>query len=125
MLYIEENIIYLTRGDDGAIDMQAITDAQGNAYEIQEGDVLTLTVRTESGAESPVIFQTASVPGSGRMLIRGADTVNAEPGRYSADIQLTTADGLRFTIWPQLEGSQRYKSGNFKNFVIMPEVTTE
>ena len=125
MLYIEENIIYLTRGDDGAIDMDSITDTQGNAYEMQEGDMLILTVREESGAESPMIFQTSSLPGSNRLLIRSEDTAGTEPGRYTADIQLNTADGLHFTLWPPLEGSQRYKSGNFKNFVIMPEVTVE
>ena len=123
MLYLEDNILYLTKGDDGALEMTSITDAQGKEYEMQPGDTLTLTVRETPTLDSPVIFESASLPGVNRMIVRAADTANAEAGRYSADIQLTTADGLRFTIWPSIEGSARYKTSNLKNFIIMPEVT--
>lgn len=51
------------------------------------------------------------------------DTREAEVGQYSADIQLTTADGEVHTVYPRLEGKARYRKRNFKNFVIMPEVT--
>ena len=44
-------------------------------------------------------------------------------GRYSADVQLTTAEGRRYTIWPTIAGSGRYVAKSFKNFIIMPEVT--
>ena len=123
MLYLEDNILYLTKGDDGALEMTSITDAQGKEYEMQTGDTLTLTVREAPTLDSPVIFESTSLPGVNRMIVRAADTANAEAGRYSADIQLTTADGLRFTIWPSIDGSARYKTSNLKNFIIMPEVT--
>ena len=124
MLYMEENIIYITKADDGVLEMNSLVDAQGTPYELSEGDQLTLTVRSAPTDESPVVFATTSVPGSNRLVIRSADTADAEPGRYSADVQLTTADGYRFTVWPMLEGSKRYRTSNLKNFVIMPEVTT-
>lgn len=56
-------------------------------------------------------------------MLRGADTEDIDPGRYSADLQLTTGDGKRYTFWPELEGMSRYMVKNFANFVIMPEVT--
>lgn len=124
MLYIEDDVIYLTRGDDGALELNRLVDAEGTLYEMQEGDTLTMTVREVPTQESPVIFQTTSAPGSNRVVIRSADTANADPGRYSTDIQLVTADGLRFTVWPtELAGNLRYRTRNLKNFIIMPEVT--
>ena len=123
MLYLEDGILYLTKGDDGALEVGAILDARGVAYDMQDGDFLTLTVRETPTLDSPVVFQTTGLPGSNRLIVRSEDTAHAEPGRYSADIQLTTADGLRFTIWPSIEGSARYKTSNLKNFIIMPEVT--
>lgn len=122
MLKIEEGIIYLTRGDDAVIDVQ-VTKLDGAAYEMQPGDTLTLTVRETPEESSMPVFTTESDAGVARIVIKSADTANAEPGRYSADIQLTTQDEKRYTVWPDLEGSERYKTANLKNFVIMPEVT--
>ena len=62
-------------------------------------------------------------PGSSVIVLRHADTVALEVGRYSADCQLVTAEGRIHTVWPQPEGSGRYRERNFKNFVLMPEVT--
>lgn len=123
MLYLEDGILYLTKGDDGALEVASITDAQGTEYGMQPGDTLTLTVREYPTNESPVLLSTTSPPGSKRILIRNADTANIEPGRYSADVQLTTNEGYRFTVWPMLEGSKRYRTSNLKNFIVMPEVT--
>ena len=122
MLKIEEGVIYLTRGDDAVIDVQ-LTIQDGGAYEMQPGDTVTLTVRELPKEESEIILDSSSAPGSNRIIINSADTENAEVGQYSADIELLTEDGKRYTVWPDLEGSGRYKTGNMKNFVIMPEVT--
>lgn len=123
MLKIEEGIIYLTRGDDAVLQVD-VELADGSAYELQSGDSLTLTVRADPTPESPVLFSTTAAPGSNRIIINAADTSPHEQGRYSADIQLNTADGKRCTIWPELEGSKRYSKSNLKNFIIMPEVTS-
>ena len=123
MLIIEDERIYLTRGDDAVLTVENITDANGDAYTMQEGDVLTLTVRAIPKADDPVLMRIVSA--TSRLVIVHADTVAIEPGKYSADIQLTTAAGRRYTIWPLLEDAQRMKVKNWGNMIIMPEVTTE
>lgn len=124
MFYIEENKrMYITRSDDGVVEMNSLVDAEGKPYELQPGDILTLTVK-ENPTDETAIFSTSSVPGSNRLVIRSEDTRDAEIGKYSVDVQITTADGLRFTVWPMLEGSERTKKTNLKNFIIMPEVTS-
>ena len=118
MFYVEEDRIYLTRGDDAALNV-SLRDASGSTYSMQAGDVLTLTVRALPSADSPALIQIDSLPGVNRIVLRHADTV---AGEYSADIQLTSG-GQRMTVWPALEGRNRRSDANFKNFVIMPEVT--
>lgn len=121
--YIESNVIYLTRGDDAVLEISSITAADGSEYALQDTDVLTLTVRTLPSAQSPVLIQIDALPGSNRIVFRSEDTAELNVGRYSADVQLTTAEGRRYTIWPMLRGNLRYETRSFNNFVIMPEVT--
>ena len=122
--YVESGAIYITKGDDAVLEIASITAEDGSAYELQAGDVLTLTVRAAPTSLMPVLIQIDSLPGSNRIVIRHEDTVELDVGRYSADVQLTTAEGLRNTIWPQIRGSMRFSVRNYNNFVIMPEVTT-
>ena len=124
MLKIEEGIIYLTHGDDAVLDVN-MTNLEGAVYEMQPEDKLILTVREKPEENSAPLFVVESQIGTARIEIRSTDTDKTDPGQYSADIQLNTQDGKRYTVWPDLEGSARYKTSNFKNFVIMPEVTME
>ena len=121
---MESGAIYITKGDDAVLEIASITAEDGSEYELQAEDVLTLTVREAPTSLMPVLIQIDSLPGSNRIVIRHEDTVELDVGRYSADVQLTTADGLRNTIWPQISGSMRFSVRNYNNFVIMPEVTT-
>lgn len=123
--YIESDVVYLTKGDDAVLEVSCITAADGGEYALQDTDVLTLTVRSLPSAQSPVKFQIDALPGSKRIVIRHEDTAELDVGRYSADVQLTTAEGKRFTVWPTIMGSGRYVVKNFNNFVIMPEVTAK
>lgn len=118
MFYTEEGVIYLTRGDDAALSV-SLVDASGDAYTMQSGDTLTLTVRRTPADEDAVLTLTSS---SARLAISHADTADVPVGEYSADIQLTSG-GLRMTVWPELTGRSRRTEANFKNFVLMPEVT--
>lgn len=126
MLIIEDGAINITKGDDAALNVD-ITAGEGGdqAYEMGENDVLTLTVREQPSTDFPVLLQVNGLPGSKRILIRSEDTEGLEPGRYSADVQLTDGNGNIYTVWPELEGSARYKVKNLKNFIIMPEVTAK
>lgn len=123
-MIIEDGKIYMVRGDDEVLDVTLTLDDGETPYEMQSGDVLTLTVRREPSQDSEVLMQIPGAPGSTRIPIRHEDTAQLEYGAYSADIQLYTADGLRKTVWPVLEASrQRLKAGNLKNFNIASEVT--
>lgn len=121
--YLESDVIYLTKGDDAVLEVSSIEAQDGSQYELKSEDVLTLTVRALPSAESPVLIQIDSLPGINRIVLRHEDTAELNVGRYSSDVQLTTADGKRYTIWPSVSGSGRYVVKSFNNFVIMPEVT--
>lgn len=118
MFFVEDDKIYLTRGDDAALNV-TLKDSSGAAYTMASGDTLTLTVRKTPG-DDEAVFSVSS--GSTRLLIGHEDTADAQTGEYSADIQLMSG-GQRMTIWPELEGRNRKSDANFKNFVLMPEVT--
>ena len=123
--YIESDAIYLTKGDDAVLELNSITAQDGSEYELQAADVLTLTVRELPSTASPVLIQIDSLPGSRRIVIRHEDTAEVNVGRYSADVQLTTSDSKRYTLWPNITGNNRYMVKNLNNFVIMPEVTAK
>lgn len=120
MFYIEDDVMFLTKGDYGALALD-LKDGEGEPYAMQEGDTVTLTIRAEPTSESPVIAQVSAV--IPRLVLVPEDTEGVAVGEYSADIQITMADGKRFTFWPRLDGSARRRERNYKNFVIMPEVT--
>ena len=123
--YIESDVIYLTKGDDAVLEITSIATEGGTEYELQPEDVLTLTVRALPSAQSPALLQVDALPGSRRIVFGHDDTAELDVGRYSADVQLTTAEGKRYTVWPTITGSGRYVVKNLNNFVIMPEVTTK
>ena len=124
MLFVEDNVIYLTKGDDGVLPVDVSSGDE--AYVMGEQDMLTLTVRMQPSAEFPVLLEVKSTPGSNRIIFNAADTKDLEPGEYSADIQLTDGNGKVCTVWPDwsaVAASKRYRVKNIENFVIMPEVT--
>lgn len=123
--YIESDVIYLTKGDDAVLEVSSIATEGGEEYALQDTDVLTLTVRALPSADSPALIQIDTLPGSNRIVFSHDDTAELDVGRYSADVQLTTAEGKRYTVWPTITGSGRYVVKNLNNFVIMPEVTAK
>lgn len=123
--YIESDVIYLTKGDDAVLEISSIAMDSGEEYALQETDVLTLTVRALPSAQSPVLLQIDALPGSRRIVFDHDATAELDVGRYSADVQLTTAEGKRYTVWPSVSGSSRYVVKSFNNFVLMPEVTSK
>lgn len=123
MLKIIDDKIYLVRGDDAILKVE-LTQEDGTAYEMQEGDIIALTVRKLPNAESDVLLSAASGSGSNEITIPHDATAELEYGEYSADIQLTYSDGRRDTVWPgDVESGTRIKGKNMGNFVIVSEVT--
>ena len=124
MFLVEDGVIYLTRGDYAELEV-AITDSEGNAYEMVYGDTLTFSVRETPSDDSTLQFSVTSQ--TNRLIINHVDTAKMEPGQYSADVQLTSIDGKRRTVWAYVpdQANRRGRTSNWKNFVLMPEVTTE
>lgn len=123
MFRIEDNVIYITRGDSAVFGVTAYIDGDSSSpYELNEGDYFTLTVRKLASKRSDVLFSVNST--NGRIVLSNEDTSDADVGKYSADIQLNMANGDRYTIWPKFEMVKSAREYNYKNFCIMPEVTT-
>lgn len=118
MLKVENNKIYMVRGDDEVLAVAL------DGYEMGEADTLTLTVRELPSADSKVLLAITSAPGSDRIVISHADTAEVAYGAYSADVQLMTAEGLRRTVWPtNITENSRQRVANMKNFMLVSEVT--
>ena len=121
MLYIENGVIAVTRGDDATLEVTVHTSA-GEDYPMSADDTLTLTVRALPSDSQPVLLSLTSAPGSSRLVLRGADTADIAPGKYSCDIQLNRAGGGRYTVFPT-PGPEALRFCNWENFVLLPEVT--
>ena len=122
---IVDNRAFMRRGDDDS--MTVNVKANGVVTALKPTETLTLTVRKLPLRESPVIFSSTSAPGSNTIVIRPEDTKDAEYGEYSADVEMLTEDGLRKTVWPELDVESSTKkealSKCLANFVLFPEVT--
>lgn len=127
MLYLEEARdgsikINLTRGDDAVIEVP-LQNIDEEEYILGEDEYLIFDVRAVPREDSELLIHITSIPGSSRIVFTHEDTVNLEPGQYSAEIQLMTSDGKRITIWPKPTGKFKIKdTANRKNFILMPEV---
>lgn len=127
MLYLEEARdgsikINLTRGDDAVIEVP-LQNIDEEEYVLGEDEYLIFDVRAVPREDSELLIHITSIPGSSRIVFTHKDTVNLEPGQYSAEIQLMTSDGKRVTVWPKPTGKFKIKdTANRKNFILMPEV---
>ena len=123
MLYIDGDVISITRGDDATLEI-TIKKYDGTDYQMDTTDTLTLTVREKPCERCPVLLTVASEPGSNYITLTGELTANVCPGRYSYDVQLNRADGRRYTIIPDdIEPELRGRVINWQNFIVMGEVT--
>ncbi len=121
MVY-EQDTLKHTKGDTGGIKITSILLEDGTEYTLQDGDTITLTVRSKPADDSPILLQIVSK--TNELILKPEDTANIAPGKYSADIQLDTVTGDRFTIWPDKSArAMTPTAANFSNFWIWPEVT--
>lgn len=96
MLYIDDKIIKLTRGDTARLTVPIINLANNGEYTMESGDILYFTVK-KTAKDSDFLFQ-KSVTGSNSIRIRPEDTANLSFGKYKYDVQLTTATGDVYTV---------------------------
>lgn len=124
MLKVIDGKVYMRRGDDEVLDVTV--KVNGVDSDIGENETLILTVRELPDEDSPVIFESASAPGSKRIVINHADTAGVEYGQYSAGVKLITADRKRKSVWPDIDEanppSPYTLNNNMGNFIIVSEV---
>lgn len=122
MFYVERDKIYITKGDYGKLSIDLV-DGNDEPYTMQTGDRIVFTAKHIPDDINPCLI-IRSITNS--IVFDPEDTKHMTPGTYSADIQLDTPSGKKITFWPKLSGNRRIDATiNFKNFIIMPEVTTE
>lgn len=115
MLVIKNGKILLTKGDSAYINVD-LTSATGEVYEMQTGDTLTLTVRQLADDTSAVLLQAES--DNTQLHLTPEQTKQLSAGKYSYDIQLSTASGDVYTVVGAADTGT-----SLNNFMILPEVT--
>ena len=121
MIYIENDVINLTRGDDASLVVPMKT-SDGETYEMGQTDYLIFGLRELPDEGSELLLEITSEPGENTISISHDDTSALKPGFYSAEIQLMAGGEKRITVWPKLKGSMRTSKLNRKNFCLMTEV---
>ena len=124
MIYIEDGVINLTRGDDATITVP-IKRPDGTEYVLSENEYLIFALRERPESSSTLLLELQSVPGENTIDIKHSDTSDMKIGFYSAEIQLMANGGKIITVWPKLKGQSRTSKSNRKNFCLMTEVVYE
>lgn len=89
MVNVNNNNIYITRGDSADIEI-SITESTGEEYTLQDGDTITFTVKKSTRATDAVISKQIT---DWYVHLAPVDTANLDYGVYVYDCQLTTSDG--------------------------------
>jgi len=99
MLHIEaDGTIKITRGDTARLTVTVTNDTNGSEYAIEDGDILTMTVKKSVNDEAPSLQKT--IQGASTFHIEPKDTAHLPFGKHKYDVQLTTAGGDVYTIIP-------------------------
>lgn len=93
MFDIKYQTISLTRGDSARMTVE-LTKADGSAYEMQPGDVLTLTVKKDAN-DAEAVIQLSAVDCVFTFAPSATDGLAF--GKYRYDIQLETEAGEVYT----------------------------
>lgn len=90
-------MISITRGDTPTFNV-SLTDAEGEAYELQSGDVLTFTVKASTKVSDPVLIQKEMNSATGASFRLTEDDTALDYGTYRYDVELRTAGGDVMTV---------------------------
>ena len=110
MLYVEGNVIRLTRGDTAYISVPVVNKITKEQYEFAAGDILEFSIKKYVSDETQIVYK--KIIGSDTFHILPEDTSGLPFGKYEYDVQLTTENGDVYTV---IEASV---------FEVMKEVTT-
>lgn len=90
-------MISITRGDTPSFNI-ALTDAEGFAYKLQDGDVLTFTVKASTKVTEPVLIQKQMTAETGASFRLDESDTSLAYGTYRYDVELRTATGDVLTV---------------------------
>lgn len=121
MIYVEDNVINLNRGDDAVLTVP-LKNTDKTVYALGETEYLIFGLKETPTDDAEVLLEIESELGSNVIRFQHNDTKDMAIGFYSAEVQLMTSDGQRITVWPKLTGSSRTSKSNRKNFCLMTEV---
>ena len=99
MLRIKGKTIYLTRGDTAMFTITIYYPNSSNQeYVVQDGDVVSFTVRSEAKKNDASDFLLQKRMVDGAITIEPEDTAGLDYGEYLYDVEITTASGVVNTI---------------------------
>lgn len=89
MFKIENNKMSITRGDDAEFTV-TLENPDGTPYSMEQGDVLTFTVKTSTTTPKILLQKTSD---DGEFKITHGDTSSMQYGDYRYDVQFTKNSG--------------------------------
>lgn len=105
MFTIEDNRIYLTRGDTADISL-IITQLDGSEYEVQEGDTLIFRMKKYATKESSeVLIEKTALVSEGEITfsLMPEDTLTLAFGEYRYEVELVTDADDHYTVIADME----------------------
>jgi len=98
VLYISGSNIKMTRGDTVYLTIPLKLSTGAEAYEMQPGDTLTLSVKRCTRDDEYLLQKV--VDGDNTIHIEPIDTSSLPFGKFKYDVELVTSDGDVFTVIP-------------------------
>lgn len=88
----------VTRGDTLSL-VIGISNADDTKYDLQDGDILTFSVKKTTKIDSPILIQKTMDSTTGTICkLLPEDTSSLSYGKYKYDVELKQADGTVITI---------------------------
>lgn len=94
MITIDNDTITLTRGDTETLEV-TVLDAEGNPYELQEGEYVELVVKQSADSGSVLIRKTTT---DGTIKFARSDTWELPKGKYPYNIRVEDGTSAFHTI---------------------------
>ena len=85
MIYVDNNVINLNRGDDAVLTVP-LKNTDGTDFIIGAQEYLIFGVRELPREDSELLLEVQSEPGDNKIVFQHTDTVDMEVGFYSAEI---------------------------------------
>lgn len=95
MFRVENNAIFLTRGDSATLEL-SVTKSDSTVYTIADGDSVTLSVKRSVKDSEALIVK--KITQGNTITFNPVDTAGMDFGEYRYDVQLNTKTGKVYTV---------------------------